>query len=201
MTIGLGSSKAKVAQAISQVRGEIPDWLELSSLTRSASNIIDGVCTKLKIPSGFTAQIASNANYFMSKMTSGGVYDLGRVLQHYSKGCTVANLVTDGTAHTHTTSLVPSSSTMFPDDDIKLHISYLNSTTAEYVDYDATAVSFERSMASYVGPLLTFRNDSYREIQLYVGTCEYEKDNATNAYAINSYFSFRLAPNAYLDSW
>ena len=50
MEIGTSSNYAKVAQMVSQVRGEKPDWLSFATVTRTANSVIDGVAAKVKIP-------------------------------------------------------------------------------------------------------------------------------------------------------
>ena len=197
--IGTASNYNKVAQMISQVRGGKPDWLSFQTVTRTANSVIDGVAAKVKIPPGYTMQLMSNANYFMSKYMGGQLYDIGHILNQPSKGSSYA-LISIGSIQQMSTSLLAKGSLMF--NDMVLKVGYLDNATRLYTVVDCTDISWEQNMFSHVGPLLTFRNNSaVNDIELYVGTAPYQVDNAYAPQPTNAMFSFRLAPNAFLDSW
>ena len=197
--IGSAATTTKVAQMISQVRSGKPDWLNFESVTRTANSVIDGVAAKVKIPPGYTMQLMSNANYFMSKYMGGQLYDIGHILNQTSKGSNYA-LISVGSIQQMSTSLLAKGNLMF--EDMVLKVGYLDNATDLYTEIDCTDISWEKNMFSHVGPLLTFRNNSgTKDIELYVGTAPYQVDSAYNFQPTNAMFSFRLAPNAFLDSW
>lgn len=199
MEIGTATNGNKIAQMISQVRSGKPDWLSFESVSRSANSVIDGVAAKVKIPPGYTMQLMSNANYFMSKYMGGQLYDIGHILNQTSKGSSYA-LISIGSIQQMSTSLLAKGSLMF--DDMVLKVGYLDNATRLYKEVDCTDISWEQSMFSHVGPLLTFRNNSGKnDIELFVGVPPYQVDNTYAPIATNAMFSFRLAPNAFLDSW
>ena len=59
--IGTGANRNKVAQAISRVRGDAPDWLSLESVTKTATNLISGPSAKVTLPGMSTLQAFPSA--------------------------------------------------------------------------------------------------------------------------------------------
>lgn len=197
--IGNPAQGVKVAQMISQVRSSKPDWLNFDTLVRTADSIIEGPAAKIKIPPGFTMQLMSNANYYLSNMVGGLLRGMGHIINQTSKGSSYA-LISTSSIQQLSNSVLAKGNLMFPD--MVLKVGYLDSATRLYKEIDCTDIAWTQNMFSHVGPILTFRNDSgVNDIEFYVGTAPYQVDNTYAFQPTNAMFSFRLAPNAFLDSW
>ena len=124
--IGNPAQGVKVAQMVSQVRADKPDWLSFETLSRTADSFIDGVAAKVKIPPGFTMQLMSNANYYLSNMIGGVLQGMGHILNQTSKGSSYA-LISTSSVQQLSTSVLAKGNLMFPD--MVLKVGYLDSAT------------------------------------------------------------------------
>lgn len=194
--IGTGTNRVKVAQAISRVQGDTPDWLSLENVAKTATNLISGPCAKVNLPGKSTLQAFPSANIFMSKIVGSDLYDIGRFIVRPSKGSNSAKIVTDTAIVDYYTSHLAATDTVH--DDLTGTIGYLDPSDSSYKTVDFTTAVFDGNMLNYVGPHLTFRNDSIEHRTLYFGTGKYEVDNTFVDWPTNTFITFKLIPNAYL---
>ena len=194
--IGTGANRNKVAQAISRVQGDAPDWMNLDGVIKTATNLISGPAARITLPAKSTLQAFPSGNIFMSKVIGSNLYDIGRFITRSSKGSNYAKIVTDTSVTTYETSYLAATSTVH--DDLKGTVSYLDPADSSYKTADFTSSVFTGSLLSYVGPFLTFRNDSMESRTLYFGTAKYEVDLYNEDSPTNTFITFKLAPNAFL---
>ena len=102
--IGTGANRNKIAQAVSRVTGDAPDWLSLESVTQTATNLISGPCAKVNLPAQSTLQAFPSGNIFMSKIIGSNLYDIGRFIVRSSKGSNYAKICTVSSVTTYETS-------------------------------------------------------------------------------------------------
>ena len=93
--IGTGANRNKVAQAISRVQGDAPDWMNLDGVIKTATNLISGPAARITLPAKSTLQAFPSGNIFMSKVIGNNLYDIGRFITRSSKGSNYAKIVTD----------------------------------------------------------------------------------------------------------
>lgn len=194
--IGTGANMNKVAQAISRVQSDAPDWLSLESVTNTVTSLISGPSAKVTIPGKSTLQAFPGGNIFMSKILGTELYDIGRFIVRPSKGQDYARLVTNSTAVTYASSYLAATSTVH--DDLVGTLGYLYPADSSYKTIDITETAFNGVLSNYVGPFLTFRNESMEPRTLYFGTAKYEVDSNADVSPTNIFITFKLAPNAYL---
>ena len=149
--IGTGANRNKVAQAISRVQGDAPDWLSLESVTKTATNLISGPSAKVTLPGMSTLQAFPSANIFMSKVIGSNLYDIGRFIVRPSKGSNYAKIVTDSSITTYSSSSLAATSTVHSG--LSGIVSYLDPTDSSYKTKSFTSTTFTGDMTLYVGPL------------------------------------------------
>ena len=138
--IGTGTNRNKVAQAISRVQGDAPDWLSLESVTKTATNLISGPSAKVTLPGMSTLQAFPSANIFMSKVIGSNLYDIGRFIVRPSKGSNYAKIVTDSSITTYSSSLLAATSTVHSG--LSGIVSYLDPADSSYKTTNFTSTSF-----------------------------------------------------------
>lgn len=194
--IGTGANRVKIAQAISRVVSDKPDWLDLETVLATVNSKISGPCAKITIPSKSTLQAIPSANMFISKFFGSNFYNIGKFIVRPSKGSNSAKIVTDTTVEDfYISALAP---TVDIDPDLVGTVSYLDPTDSSYHEVDFTTGAFTGAMTDYVGPLITYRNNSASPMDIYFGTAKYEVDNNFADWPTNTFITFKLVPNAYL---
>lgn len=182
------------------MRGDKPDWLSLVPVTRSASSVIDGMAARIKLPAFSTLQVSSSANYWISKFASGGLVDIGRIIQRPTRGLSVARFI-DGNGSTTDTAF----SQILPTEGMigcKCLVQSLNATSSQLVEFDATNTTYtENTLVNYLGPAVTLRNESTQDIELAFGASSAELSSGYGNIYVDTTIFFRMAPNSYLDSW
>lgn len=182
------------------MRGDKPDWLSLVPVTRSASNVIDGMAARIKLPAFSTLQVSSSANYWISKFASGGLTNIGRIIQRPTSGLTVARFV-DGYGSVTDTAI----SQILPTNGLlgcKCLVQSLHASTSQLVEFDATNTTYtENTLVNYLGPTVTLRNESDLDIELAFGASTSEIGSGYGTIYVDTTIFFRMAPNSYLDSW
>lgn len=200
MTIGNPRIGEKIAQAVSQVRGDMPDWLNLENVDSTLGGVVDGIAAKVTIPKGHVMQILSNANYFMSKKVGTSFRDLGRILNQASLDLSYWRYQTRVDDTNTYFSVVAKATDFYPD--MTSTVSYLDDPTNVFITTDCTNVVFDKNFSSCVGPILTLRNNSATEDRtIYVGTPYYTRTAYGNFQPTNAMLTFRLVPSGYLDYW
>lgn len=200
MTIGNPAVGNKIAQAVSQVRGDMPDWLNLESVDSTLGGIVDGIAAKVTIPKGHIMQILSNANYFMSKKVGTSFSDLGRILNQPSIDLSYWRYQTRVDDLNTYFSVLKKATDIYPD--MTATVTYLDNATDAFITQDCTSVGFDKNFSACVGPIITLRNNSETEDRsIYIGTPYYTRAASGNFQATNAMFSFRLVPSGYLDYW
>lgn len=194
--IGTGANRVKVAQAISRVTQDKPDWLNLESVLATANSAISGPCAKVTIPSMSTLQVLPSANMFISKFFGSNFYNIGKFIVRPSKGSNSAKIVTDVTINDFYISALSAAEDVDPD--LTGIVGYLDPTDSSYHEENFTVGAFTGAMTDYVGPHITYRNNSDNPIELYFGTAKYEVDNEFVDWPTNTFITFKLVPNAFL---
>lgn len=200
VTIGNPQSGIKIAQAVSQVRGDLPDWLNLETVDSTLGGVVDGIAAKVTIPKGNILQILSNANYFMSKKVGTSFVDLGRILNQPSLELGYWRYRTRVTDTNTYFSVVRKATEIYPD--MTSTVSYLDKASNQFVTQNCTSENFDKNFIACVGPILTLRNNSATEDRsIYIGTPYYTCIASGAFQPTNAMFSFRLVPSGYMDYW
>lgn len=194
-----GYTSTPVAQAISTVRSDLPDWLQIVPTTATASQFIRDYAAKLVVPPSSIAQVQSSANYLISRMVGSTLTHLGSVMTRPSPGITQAKYNTYTNVVTTSNSTFPVLGVEYPK--VKWELLTIRTTDTKLMTWDLNTFPFDAdTVKSHLGPILNIRNNGSGPVELYFGIPNI-LDSAGAVINVDSTIYFRMAPASFVDSW
>lgn len=194
-----GYTSNPVAQAISTVRADKPDWLSLIPVNATASQFIRDHAAKISIPPSSILQVQSSANYVISRMLGSVLSHLGSVMNRPSPGIPQAKYNKYSNVVTTFNSELPAMAAEYPNVDWKVRS--IRTTDSLLMTWDLNAFAFSgNTIQDHLGPIIQIANNSRNTVELYFGVPSI-LDSAGAAINTDSTIYFHMAPIAFIESW
>lgn len=194
-----GYTSHPVAQAISTVRADTPDWMSFMPVNATASQFIRDFAAKISIPPSSILQVQSSANYVISRMLGSTLSHLGSVMNRPSPGIPQAKYNKYTNVVTTYNSELPAMAAEYPNVDWKMRS--IRTTDSLLMTWDLNAFAFSgNTIQDHLGPIIQIANNSRNTVELYFGVPSI-LDSAGAAINTDSTIYFHMAPIAFVENW
>lgn len=186
---------------MSAVRSSLPDWIDLQSVTLSATNIIDDVAAKLSIPPGFTAQIIGAGNYAIGDLVNGVFSTFGHIVQRSTVGYSYYRILVGANPLVLTDTNLDSYSARHGNSDLESKLYYTNPLDGQILDFTETNQVVTLLGTVNIGPILEFKNIGTSTIDIWLGKMREILANNAGVIPDTTALSIRLVLTSFLASW